>query len=542
MKTVLIVGSGISGLTCAIECAQKGISTVLVSPCASERAQSVMASGGINAVLDADIYNDSIEDHVRDTLEGGCNIASEQAVRRLCSAAPDIIKWLESLGTVFTRDSRGVIYRRSFGGQRHPRTAYSGTSTGKQIVTALVQEARKYECLGLLQRRLNLQFHSALIEDGICHGALFYNEFTLKMEAIAADFVVMATGGQNNLFGKTTGSMLCDGYATGRLFQQGATLKNLEFIQYHPTTVETQHKRMLISEAARGEGGRLYYLVNNHRVYFMEDHFGPRGNLMPRDVISKYMNDIPSQVYLDITHLGSTVIEEKLSEIATLCRDYAGIDVTTQSIPVAPSVHFFMGGLSVDLEHRTTLDRIYAIGECASMYHGANRLGGNSLLSAIYSGKVAAASIAARDPFPKNSLDAFSGYIARQAITIENSLSSKSKFTAMYIKQDLAKLMNHDLGIIRDAISLKNGIENVEYYMNVADKLRFGTQVSPYQSYSLKSMLTLARAILTCADARTESRGSHNRDDFPESDAAFQNSTVIDFNEGNYRVRFVKED
>ena len=213
------------------------------------------------------------------------------------------------------------------------------------------------------------------------------------MEMIRADSVVMATGGQNALFGKTTGSSLCDGYAEGKLFMQGAELKNLEFIQYHPTTMETAQKKMLISEAVRGEGGRLFYEADGNRVYFMEKRFGEKGNLMPRDVVSRCMDETGRDVFLDISFLGKEEILRKLSEVYDVCLKYRGIDISKQCIPVSPSVHFFMGGIAVKNNHETNIKNLYAIGECASIYHGANRLGGNSLLAAVYSGITAAKDI-----------------------------------------------------------------------------------------------------------------------------------------------------
>lgn len=284
MKHVLIIGSGLSGLTCAITLAEQGIRCTLVSPYPSERAQSVMAAGGINAALGA---NDSPQLHAEDTLKSGGNIAGNESVLGLCSAGPEIIGWLESLGVLFSRDQQGQIILRALGGQSQNRTAYAGAATGKQIMSALIREARRQECQGIIRRLLGRQFHSALIRDNKCYGALLYNEQTRKLEKVYADAVVAATGGQNVLFGKTTGSLQCDGYVAAKLYQQGAQLKNLEFIQYHPTTVETPQKRMLISEAARGEGGRLYYLDGSRRVYFMEEKYGPKGNLMPRDVVAR---------------------------------------------------------------------------------------------------------------------------------------------------------------------------------------------------------------------------------------------------------------
>lgn len=537
MKHILIIGGGLSGLSCAVSLAERGIRSTFVSPYPSERAQSVMAAGGINAALGSD---DSPLQHAKDTLESGGSIAGPEAVAGLCNAAPDIVRRLEQLGVVFSRTESGDLAQRAFGGQSRNRTTYAGASTGKQIMSAMIREARRHECAGTVTRLMGRHFHSALIADNQCYGALLYNEKERAMETVYADALVIATGGQNVLFGKTTGSMQCDGYTVAKLYEQGARLKNLEFIQYHPTTVETAQKRMLISEAARGEGGRLYYLDGNRRVYFMEEMYGERGNLMSRDIVSKCIYDAPSQVYLDISFLGKAKIASRLPEIAELCQKYAALDVTKQSIPVYPSVHFFMGGLAVRKDHKTSIDRLYAVGECASMYHGANRLGGNSLLAAIYSGQVAAGAI---DTLPvQEATPDFDAYIAAQQHALQEQLASKSHFSAIYVRQEIAKLLGDCLGITRDAQKLTEGIESVEYYLSISDKLMYDSDVSPYIGYSLRPMLLLARAILTSALARKETRGAHIRKDFPERNADFALCSVCDYRNGEHRISYVKED
>ena len=537
MKHILIIGSGLSGLSCAIHLAENGISSTLVSPYPSERAQSVMAAGGINASLGNE---DSYEIHTADTIKSGGYIAGEKAVTGLCKNAPNIINWLEGLGVVFTRNEEGKISLRALGGQSKNRTAYAGASTGKQIMTALIREARKYECNGKIKRLLGRQFHSALIKDEKCYGAILYNEKDCIMEEIYADAVVVATGGQNVLFGKTTGSTQCDGYAAAKLYEQGAKLKNLEFIQYHPTTIETPQKRMLISEAARGEGGRLYYMDGNKRVYFMEDKYGERGNLMPRDVVAKCIYDVPSQVYLDIAFLGKRIINSRLFEVAEVCGKYAGLDVTKESIPVYPSVHYFMGGLAVDINHKTSIDNLYAVGECASIYHGANRLGGNSLLSAVYSGKIAAKAIMdipENDEYPD-----FKEYISNQKNILKERLASESRFSAVYIHYEIAKLMNECLGITRTEEKLLEGIKSVDYYISISDKLVYDSDVSPYIGYSLKPMLLLARAILTGALSRKETRGAHIREDYPEKSDEYSLCSLYDYQDGKHEISYIKED
>jgi len=538
MKKAVIIGSGIAGLSCAISLAEKGIKSVVASPFPPERSQSVMAAGGINAV-ELTGGPDSVEMHIQDTLAGGRYIAGRNAVTSLCKAAPSIVEQLERRGTVFTRDADGSVSRRAFGGQSYPRTCYCGASTGKQIVTAHVMECRKYEALGLIERRTWTDFHSALIRDGVCCGALLFNESGFELYPEYADALVIAAGGQNALFGKTTGSMACDGYTAGKLFMQGAELKNLEFIQYHPTTMETPQKRMLISEAARGEGGRLFYEDNGRRVYFLEDKYGEKGNLMPRDIVSREIESAGRQVYLDVSFLGSDIIMDRIPEIYELCMKYRGIDITREPVPVSPSVHFFMGGLAVDLNHETNIRNLYAAGECASIYHGANRLGGNSLLAAIYGGQKAAESVAGRDIMDTH--HSFDSYVQDETAKLMSDLGSESRFPVMYIRDMAAQNLKEDLGIVRDKKRLRKGIEDVDFYLDIADKINYDSSVLPYFNYSLTGILTLARAVLVSADARHESRGAHFRSDYPEENRELQAASVISYDNGAYRVRYDME-
>ena len=388
-------------------------------------------------------------------------------------------------------------------------------------------------------RGLGKCFHSALIKDGVCYGALFFDEHTGNISAEYADAVVVATGGQNALFGKTTGSTQCDGYAAGKLFMQGVELKNLEFVQFHPTTIETSQKRMLLSEAARGEGGRLFYLDKGKRVYFMEDKYGSRGNLLPRDIVSREIYGAGSEVFLDVSFLKESEIDRRIPEIRELCNKYIGRDIASEPIPVAPSVHFFMGGIAVNNDHETNIRNLFAVGECASMYHGANRLGGNSLLAAIYSGMVAAKVIALRDTVSDKP---DFGHAEKEANeSLAEMRNTKSVFPVMYIRDMASETMNKSMGIIREEASIKEGITDIDYYLSVAEKLSYDNSVLPYFNYSLTGILTLARAALACADARKESRGAHFRSDHPDTLDDYASSTIVSFNNGRYETRLDKE-
>lgn len=296
---------------------------------------------------------------------------------------------------------------------------------------------------------------------------------------------------------------------------------------------------MLISEAARGEGGRLYFERNGKRIYFMEEKYGARGNLMTRDVVSREIGALKEQAFLDISFLGKKVIDERLPEVRDLCAKYGNIDVYKQPIPVEPSVHFFMGGLAVHLNHETNIRNLFAVGECASMYHGANRLGGNSLLAAIYSGGVAADEIAGRPEL--GSPPDFGDFIALECEKLEKQQSADSPFPVMYIRDMLSGSMREHMGIVRDEQSLDEGQRDIDYYLSVAGKLRYDSSVKSYTNYSLTGILTLARAAIQCARFRKESRGAHYRSDHPQTSEEYGFSTIVTFDDGNYSVRLDKE-
>ena len=361
-KNLVIVGAGLAGLAAAIETALFGNNAVLVSSESSERAQSVMAEGGINAALNTKGENDMPEEHEKDTLKAACGIADVQAVHGLTSNAPDIVRQLHSWGVQFNLNENGEIDLRNFGGQKKKRTAFAQSDTGKQIMTALIDETRKYEYTGAIKRLAHHNFVTLLMDGDICGGRVVKDRYSGEISEITSDGVIIATGGFHGLFGDTTGSLYNTGEAVYELFRLGVVMQNCEMIQYHPTTVRSNGKRMLISEAARGEGGRLVAINGNEKRYFMEEKYPELKNLMPRDVTAReiYKELKNNEVFLDMRDIPHNVFSKKLSGLHQDCITYLNIDPQYELIPVLPGIHYFMGGIKVDVCHRTNIINLYA--------------------------------------------------------------------------------------------------------------------------------------------------------------------------------------
>ena len=531
---VNVIGCGLAGLTASIKLASSGVNVNLISPTYSEASQSVMAMGGINAALDTKGEMDSTDNHHEDTIAGGCNISDPKAVAKLTANAPKIVKWLEDIGVSFTRDERNNIDLRYFGGQKKARTAYAGARTGKQLVTALTSQCRRWEAEGRVKRYVGWRFLSLIIENNQCLGVICINEDTQEIRAFKGR-VILASGGLNKLFGKTSGSVLNDGYVTAKAFTQGVRLANLEMIQYHPTTVNTPSKRMLISEAARGEGGKLFVIKDGERFYFMKEWYPEMAELMPRDVVSKSIYKASDAgkhpVYLDLTHLDDETVKVKLDEIHTTCTKYLNLDPTQNAIPVYPGIHYFMGGIKTDENHKTNINGLYAAGECSCQYHGANRLGGNSLLGAVHGGGIAAQNIINDD-------------ISIDDNIIENNLDNEIKLfkewndssngvPIMQIENELAEIMNSSMGIYRhekDLTDALNRLDELESY-------EINAKGSYYDYVKIKTLLTLAKACILSALKRKESRGAHQRLDYTSTDESYEKTTCIDF-DGEIKISF----
>lgn len=575
METVNIVGAGLAGLSAALTLAKQHQPCRLISVQASERAQSVLAEGGINGALNNMGEGDSILLHEEDTCLAGCQIADEEAVRGLTGHAPAIIQMLADLGVPFNRQD-GKILQRSFGGQRKKRTAFAKSSTGKMIMHALIDEVRKYEVLGLIRRYPHHLFVDLVIrevipeqaqsrnpehvqqvqsrnsehvqqvqsrisehleqarrgelKERVCCGLLIRDVYTGEETRFTGP-VLMACGGMNGLFpSRTTGTLINSGNAAAKLFAKGVRFSNLEMIQYHPTTIAIAGKRLLISEAARGEGGRLFVRRAGEPWYFMEEKYPEFGNLMPRDVVSREMyfvtheSDCEPQVYLDMRGISKEIFQKRLSDLRAELLHYGKPDPEKEPIPVEQGIHYFMGGIDVDVFHQTNLRFLYAAGECCSQYHGANRLGGNSMLGALYGGQVAAKTILkegeSSSPYApeavaflhahEESASRPTEYAAKDDTSSTDPEGSRYEEETPQITAKMASLLYESLGIIREEKSMRRALEGLSLLLQEEGL----TETD-------RNRIMLGEAILRSALFRKESRGAHFRSDFPERDEAF---------------------
>lgn len=529
---IIIIGAGAAGLSAALELARNDIPSRIVSDMPSERAQSVMAEGGINAAVHEE--TDSPELHAKETFYAGRNIADEDAVSKMTEAAPDIIKNLFMNGMAFTLNEEKEPDVRAFGGQSVKRTFYAASNTGKQLMYTLTDQARRFEADGMIERMTGWLFLRLLSQNNAAYGCELIHSITQEKKVIYGK-IIIASGGLGGMFGNATGSVRNTGAVSANLFTSGVRFANGEFIQYHPTTVKLHRKNMLITEAVRGEGGRLYILQEGKPYYFMEEKYSERGNLMPRDVIAREewaWIQKGYQIYLTMQHLDKKAQKEKLKGVIEDCMEFLGINPIKEPIPVEPGIHYFMGGIWVDAEHRTSMKNLYAAGECACQYHGANRLGGNSLLGALYGGKIAAKS-AIRDSKITE--------ISKSPELSECLELQKKNIAGSYVdnRQHLHTILQQGLGIIRDEKTLQDALEKID---QLIAKIRetYDETATEFENQSLADCCILAKAMLLCAKERKESRGAHTRSDYPKEDAAYEKQTIAEFINAEIHIRFQK--
>lgn len=563
MDQINIIGAGLAGLSAAITLSEHGICCNLISLQPSERAQSVLAEGGINGALDTMGEGDQTENHFEDTMRGGVFMADPNAVEGLTREAPGILRWLAGLGVPFNRKD-GEILLRNFGGQKKKRTAYAKSSTGKIIMSSLVDEARRQEAAGRIRRYPHHEFIRLLTaetEERIrCTGVRLRDVYTGRMMDFSGP-VILASGGINGFFpGKTTGTTQNSGEVAATVFAQGVAMGNLEMIQYHPTTIGISGKRCLVTEAARGEGGRLYIEKDGRPWYFMEEKYPELKNLMPRDVVSREMyfvsrrEDCRGPVYLDMTGLSDEIWAHKLSDLREELQKYLALDPRDTPVPVEPGIHYFMGGIDTDERHRTSMENLYAAGECTCQYHGANRLGGNSMLGAIYGGKVAARTVietwtAGEKAGAKAAVRAGEKAVKaaapekEEAVKAEVQAGEKAAKAAVQtgetaIWAEIPANSSHDvqepygekaspdlIAGISDILLMGLGIVRNE--KEISRALQKLEDLSQQGGYNLRerNRLKLAEAMLRSALLRKESRGAHYREDYPQQNEQYRRMT-----------------
>ena len=430
---ILVVGGGLAGLACTMRLAELGVHVDLVSLVPVKRSHSVCAQGGINSVnaLTRQQGDDEWK-HFDDTVYGGDFLQHQPPVKEMAEWGPRIVDLMDRLGVPFNRTTEGFRDQRRFGGTLFKRTAFAGATTGQQLLYALDEQVRRREVEGRVKKWEFWDFLAPVLdESGRCRGAVCQDLVTMEFRAFPADAVVLATGGNGLIYGRSTMSMVCTGSAVSRAYRAGAWYGNGEFIQVHPTAIPGADKLRLMSESARGEGGRVWVprkpqdprdpreIPEADRYYFLEDRYPKYGNLVPRDIATREIFDICTTdglsvekdklcVYLDLTHIPRETLDRKLGGILEIYEKFQGVDPRSMPMKIFPAVHYSMGGLWVDYERsadggmlegsprnqQTSIPGLYAIGECDYQYHGANRLGANSLLSCIFSGLFVAPSLA----------------------------------------------------------------------------------------------------------------------------------------------------
>ncbi|MCL6633017.1 MAG: succinate dehydrogenase flavoprotein subunit [Alicyclobacillus herbarius] len=538
-QRIIVVGGGLAGLMATIKCAEAGVSVDLFSLVPVKRSHSVCAQGGINGAVNTKGEGDSPWEHFDDTIYGGDFLANQTQVLGMCEAAPGIIHLMDRMGVMFNRTPEGLLDFRRFGGTKHHRTAFAGASTGQQLLYALDEQVRRHEVAGLVQKYEGWEFLCAVLDDeGICRGIIAQDLRSMEIHAFRADAVIMATGGLGMVFGKSTNSMINTGTALSALYQQGVYYANPEMIQVHPTAIPGDDKLRLMSESARGEGGRVWTYKDGKPWYFLEEWYPEYGNLVPRDVATRAIFKVcvdmglgvdgQNQVYLDLSHIPADVLNVKLGNILEIYEKFVGEDPRKVPMRIFPAMHYSMGGMWVDINQQTNIPGLFACGECEYQYHGANRLGANSLLSCIYGGMIAGPNAVnyARN-LNKSSADieasVFERYRKQQQDKFEDLLKMEGDENPYQLHRELGQLMTDNVTVVRYNDRLQKTDEKIQELMErykrigMADTSRWENQMAPF-TRQLWNMFELARAITLGALNRNESRGAHYKPEFPDRD------------------------
>jgi succinate dehydrogenase / fumarate reductase, flavoprotein subunit len=551
---IIVVGGGLAGLMATIRVAEAGVPVELFSILPVKRSHSVCAQGGINAAKNQKGEGDSTWKHLDDTIYGGDFLANQPLVKRMCEDAPGIIDLLDRMGVMFNRTAEGLLDYRRFGGTLYHRTAFAGATTGQQLLYALDEQVRRHEAEGKVKKFEGFTFLSAVIDDsGVSRGIASMDLRSMEVKIFPADAVIFCTGGIGAIFGRSTNSVVCTGSAQSALFQQGVDYANGEFIQVHPTSIPGEDKLRLMSESARGEGGRVWVprkpgdtrrprsIPENERFYFLEEWYPKYGNLVPRDIATRAIHRIvyqeklglPNQaaVYLDVSHIPREILDKKLEGILEIYEKFCGVDPREEPMKVFPGMHYTMGGIWVNNEDQASnVPGIYAAGECDYQYHGANRLGANSLVSCIFGGGIAGpAAVKYAKNLEKGADSTDSSVFDRERKRQEGKnqalTSQEGTQNPITIWKEMGEIMTEHVTVTR----INKNLEAVHHKLrelqdrfrrvNLNDRTKWSNQTLNF-TRELENMLLLARVITLGALARNESRGAHYKPDFPERDDA----------------------
>lgn len=550
-KRIIVVGGGLAGLMATMKICEAGGQVDLFSLCPVKRSHSVCAQGGINACMNTKGQNDSIDEHYDDTVYGGDFLGDQIAIRGMIETAPKLIEMFDRMGVTFTRTPEGLLDLRNFGGQKNKRTVFSGATTGQQLLYALDEQVRKWETKGAVKKYEFWEFLKIIKNNaGECRGIVAQSMNSMEIEAFPADAVILATGGLGVVFGKSTNSTICTGAAASAVYQQGALLGNSEFIQIHPSAIPGDDKNRLMSESARGEGGRVWTYKDGKPWYFLEEMYPAYGNLVPRDIAARAIFDVcvnqklgingENRVYLDLSHIDSDYLDHKLGGILEIYEEFVGEDPRKVPMQIFPAIHYSMGGIWVDVTHRTNIPGLLASGECDYQYHGANRLGANSLLSAAYSGTVSGPSAMkwAKDEQQGPALTKEELEAAKKAEIerFESLLKMSGTENAYALHKELGDIMLENVSIVRfndklaaTDVKLQELLKRWDN-IGISDKGRWANQEVMFVR-QLRDMIILARVITLAALNRDESRGAHYKPEFPNrDDEKYLKTTIAKFN------------
>jgi succinate dehydrogenase / fumarate reductase flavoprotein subunit len=547
---VIVVGGGLAGLRAAVESAMLGADTAVLSLLYPVRSHSGAAQGGVNAALAnmPECKDDTPAKHAYDTVKGSDFLADQDCAEILTADAPRRIYELEHWGVPFSRTPEGRIAQRPFGGAGYPRTCYAADKTGLYILHTLNEQAVKH---GI--KVYNEWAALSLASDGaLNHGLVALNLQTGEIASFGADAVIIATGGAGRIFKRTSNAMQSTGYTLGMAYRAGVPLKDMEFVQFHPTTIIGTN--ILMTEGARGEGG---YLVNNQGERFMSKYAPKAMELAPRDIVSRSIQieinegrgfpDGGGCMHLDLRHLGREKILERLPGIRDLAISFLGIDCIEKPVPIQPGQHFIMGGIDTDKDGATILPGLFAAGECAAVsVHGANRLGGNSLLECVVMGQRAGA---AAGNFVKGKSSAIKDAVLNDAVKktsaeVDALLKSDGKERLVTLRDEMAQTMTDKIGIFREEKPMREALATIRElsarFRNIgvdAKNRKFNLDL--LRTIELGGMLDAAETIAAGALARKESRGAHSRLDFKtRDDVNWMKHTLAHFTADGARLEY----